>query len=669
MKGRILPIIMLLIFFGNPWLQAQNCTTLGQNPSTAFPVCGTDTFSQLTVPICGTQPIPVACSDGASYADKNPFWYKFTCFSSGTLGLLITPNNLGDDYDWQIFDITGHNPDDVYSQPSLFVVGNWSADSGLTGASNAGVAALECAGYTHPPFSQMPVLQQGHEYLLLISHFTDSQSGYKLSFGGGTASITDPKQPKLLSASATCDASIIKVKLNKKMKCSSLALNGSDFSITPAMANVIGASATACSSGFDMDEVTLQLSSPLTPGNYAVTANIGTDGNSILDNCNRIIPVGDNVPFQILPLQPTPMDSITPITCSPNTLQLVFSKPIRCNSIAPNGSDFVVTGPYPVSIVGASGSCTNGTSSTITIQLAAPIVHSGIYQITLVNGSDGNTLIDDCAQQTPAGSFLNFAAADTVSADFSYQLFLGCKADSVSFAHDGRNGVNSWAWNPANGQTSSLQNPQAIYTVFGNKQVTLIVSNGVCSDTSSQTIVLDNALKADFESSGVVCPNDSAIFLDKSIGNIQTWNWDFGNGTNSTLQTPPAQHYPMALTDQNYTVRLIIGNNIGCFDTTVQSIKVVSSCYIAIPSAFTPNGDGLNDYLYPLNAYKADNLIFRVFNRFGQEVFSATDWTKKWDGTINGKPQATGTYVWFLQYTHRDTGKRISMKGSTVLIR
>ena len=171
--------------------------------------------------------------------------------------------------------------------------------------------------------------------------------------------------------------------------------------------------------------------------------------------------------------------------------------------------------------MGASGACTNGVSSTITIQLAAPIVHNGIYQITLVNGSDGNTLIDDCALQTPAGSFLNFAAVDTVSADFSYQLFQGCKADSISFSHDGRNGVNSWAWNLANGQTSSLQNPQAIYTVFGNKQVTLIVSNGVCSDSSSETVVLDNTLRADFESSSAVCPNDSAIYIDKSIGNVQ----------------------------------------------------------------------------------------------------------------------------------------------------
>ena len=46
-----------------------------------------------------------------------------------------------------------------------------------------------------PSFSKMPTLIEGHEYLLLVSHFSDSQSGYSLSFGGGTANITDPVNP------------------------------------------------------------------------------------------------------------------------------------------------------------------------------------------------------------------------------------------------------------------------------------------------------------------------------------------------------------------------------------------------------------------------------------------------------------------------------------------
>ena len=70
-----------------------------------------------------------------------------------------------------------------------------------------------------------------------------------------------------------------------------------------------------------------------------------------------------------------------------------------------------------------------------------------------------------------------------------------------------------------------------------------------------------------------------------------------------------------------------------------------------------------------MNAFKADRLVFRVFNRWGQLVFHSNDWQSKWDGTLNGVLQGTGTYVWLLQFTHHDTGKKIEMKGTSTLIR
>ena len=87
-----------------------------------------------------------------------------------------------------------------------------------------------------------------------------------------------------------------------------------------------------------------------------------------------------------------------------------------------------------------------------------------------------------------------------------------------------------------------------------------------------------------------------------------------------------------------------------------------------MPSAFTPNNDGLNDFLYPLNAYKATNLVFKVFNRWGQLVFATNDWTKKWDGTIGGVPQTTAVYIWMLTYKDENQ-KQVFLKGTTTLIR
>jgi gliding motility-associated-like protein len=517
----------------------------------------------------------------------------------------------------------------------------------------------------------MPTIQQGHTYLLLVSHFTNSQSGYKLSFGGGTGVITDPSLPKMEKAWAGCGGVTVTLKLNKKMKCNSLSTNGSDFSISPAAGTVVAAIGNGCSGSFDMDSVVLTMSNALPPGNYTLNIKNGGDGNTLLDNCDRNIPAGDNLPFTVLPIQPTPMDSIKPLGCAPNILELVFAKPMSCNSIAANGSDFVVTGTTPVTVTGASGVCVKGVSTTIRIQLSAPIQTAGNYQVRLVQGSDGNAIIDECGQETPAGSTVSFTTADTVNAAFNYQLLYGCKFDTLACSHDGRNGVDKWRWQFDNDGLSNHQNPSFVFPTFGYKKIQLAVSNGVCHDTAGVTVHLDNELKAAFTYPDVVCPEDEALFQDTSIGNIVSWNWEFGNGVTSMQENPAPQKYPAVTTGRQkmYNVSLVVENNLGCFDTARHQVKVVLSCYITVPNAFTPNGDGKNDFLYPLNAYKAVNLEFNIFNRYGQLIYHTTDWARQWNGTINGLVQATGVYVWTLRYSDRDTGQKIFRRGTTVLIR
>ncbi|MCW3092412.1 MAG: domain containing protein [Ferruginibacter sp.] len=659
--------LFTLFSISNGFTQVQ-CTTLGQSPSTAFPVCGTDTFSMLSVPICGDRRVPGPCTS-IPLTDKNPFWYKFTCFTAGTLGFLITPNTLSDDYDWQIFDITNHDPNAVYSDPSLFLSCNWSGHTGLTGTNATSTSLVQCDSDV-PVFSKMPTLIQGHDYLLLISHFSDSQSGYSLSFGGGTANITDPVNPGLDKARAACDGTRISVKLNKKMKCSSLAANGSDFSISPAIAPIISATGIGCSTGFDMDSVVITLGGILPPGNYTVRIETGSDGNNLLDNCNRGVPNGASLPVTVFPLIPTPMDSLVKPGCAPNELELVFKDPMFCNSIAPDGSDFTVTGTSAVSVGGATGMCSlNGFTYTIRVRLSVPIQNAGSFQIKLQTGTDGNTILNECSVPTPAGSFQNFTTRDTVSALFSSSVHFGCVADTVYYSHDGRNSVNSWKWSFDNNITSTAQNATITWQTYGQKQATLIVSNGTCSDTATTTVLLNNNITAFFESTAVACPGDPVTCTDKSTGPVVSWNWSFGNGSISALQVPPPQFYPSSNTTTDVPIRLIVKNSIGCADTAINTIRVVGNCYIAIPKGFSPNNDGLNDFLYPTNAYKARDLSFRVYNRTGQLLFQTKDWTQKWDGTFKSQPQDPGTYVWILTYTNIDTGKRFELKGSTVLIR
>ena len=175
-------------------------------------------------------------------------------------------------------------------------------------------------------------------------------------------------------------------------------------------------------------------------------------------------------------------------------------------------------------------------------------------------------------------------------------------------------------------------------------------------------------LRADFTAPDTTCPTDKIVFQNNSTGNIISWNWDFGDGTISTQQTPLPHNFPAINGEMKYTVTLAVEDSIGCNAAISKSITKLNSCYITVPSGFTPNGDGRNDYLYPLNAYKADNLVFKVYNRLGQLMFETRDWTKKWDGTTGGLPQPTGVYIWMLKYT--DAGqKEVFLKGTTALIR
>jgi gliding motility-associated-like protein len=648
---------------------AQTCTALGQKPTTAFPVCGTTSFVQNNVPICSGTVLPCPPCTSNILADRNPFWYKFTCFTAGTLGFTVTPNNLTDDYDWQLFDVTGRNPNDVYTDPSMFVCCNWSGNTGITGTSASATTINSCEGST-PIFSRMPNLLVGHDYLLMISHFTPSQSGYSLSFNGGTAVITDPDAPSMLSARADCSGTKIMVKLSKSMKCSSLA-NGSEFSINNSSSVVPGAVGVGCSTSFDMDSIVITLNNPLPPGNYTLNMHNGSDMNTLLDNCGNAIPPGDNQPFNITAPVPVLMDSISPVPCSASELQLVFKKPILCSSIGANGSDFVVTGAAPVVVINAIGNCgSDGMSSIVTVMLSAPISVAGNYQIKLIRGIDNNTLLNECGLETPVNSTLNFLGLSASNASFTYQLKYGCQADTVNLNYTPNNGETSWKWTFDDNTTSNQLNPTKTYTSFGPRIVKLSVSNGICNDSTTQTISLNNIpLKAGFGVTDFICPNDVATFVDSSKGNTSSWNWDFNNGFTSISPTPPVQTYLPVTKETILATRLIITDTFHCIDTAYRNIKLIPNCNIAVPTAFTPNGDGKNEYLYPLYAYKAEKLLFRVYNRYGQLIFSTQDWTVKWDGTLKGVPQDTGVYVWMLQYTNRDTGQQVFQKGTTVLIR
>lgn len=115
--------------------------------------------------------------------------------------------------------------------------------------------------------------------------------------------------------------------------------------------------------------------------------------------------------------------------------------------------------------------------------------------------------------------------------------------------------------------------------------------------------------------------------------------------------------------------KLIVTNEVGCFDSAYVSVKVFKTTpRVFVPNAFTPNGDGKNDYLRPIAVGISKFDYFRIYNRWGQLVYSWTGGETGWDGKIGGREQNTGTFVWLVKATDF-TGKVFFDKGTLTLIR
>ncbi len=106
----------------------------------------------------------------------------------------------------------------------------------------------------------------------------------------------------------------------------------------------------------------------------------------------------------------------------------------------------------------------------------------------------------------------------------------------------------------------------------------------------------------------------------------------------------------------------------GCKGFGYVTVKVYKGPDIYVPTGFTPNNDGKNDRLTPFPVGIKTMNYFRVFNRWGQMIFSTTRLHDGWDGKIQGAEQSTGTYVWIVEVITNEN-KVITKKGVVTLIR
>jgi len=193
-------------------------------------------------------------------------------------------------------------------------------------------------------------------------------------------------------------------------------------------------------------------------------------------------------------------------------------------------------------------------------------IDAGTFTVTLIvvnmDGCSDTTTQDIIVDPLPLVDFT--MSNDTI-----------CLGEIAQFNGTGTN-VTFWNWDFGDGGTASIQNPIHLYTAPGTYTVTLTgTSSDGCDNSISYNIVVREIPTADFLYNDV-CLGDSTYFLDQSsasVGFINAWEWDFGDGNISTLQNP-AHLYMIAGV---YNVALIAFDSFGCSDTIIQSVEVFAN--------------------------------------------------------------------------------------------
>jgi gliding motility-associated-like protein len=148
---------------------------------------------------------------------------------------------------------------------------------------------------------------------------------------------------------------------------------------------------------------------------------------------------------------------------------------------------------------------------------------------------------------------------------------------------------------------------------------------------------------------------------------VYNWLWSPATGLDKLSVANPVATLSSSIDSIRYIARAT--NTSGCYgedDIVVHVFKTAPEIFV--PSAFTPNGDGRNDILkpIPIGIVKLD--FFRIYNRWGQLIYSTSIIGNGWDGTLNGNQQPSGAYVYLTQGVDYK-GNSIFRKGTVVLIR
>ena len=232
---------------------------------------------------------------------------------------------------------------------------------------------------------------------------------------------------------------------------------------------------------------------------------------------------------------------------------------------------------------------------------------------------------------------------------------------------NGSGGV-SYFWSPASSLNNNrLQNPTTI-NLPGNITYSLhVVDANGCNSLKKDDVLITVTRQAIVEAGrdtvlAVGQPMQLNAINVNHIG-FTSYEWQPFYGLNNPFIAGPIVNLDKDIT---YTIRARTA--IGCLATDQIKIQVYKGPEIYVPNAFTPNRDSRNDILRAIPVGIKDFHYFRIFDRWGNLVFSTTNPAIGWDGRIKGTEQPAATFIWMAEGIDY-TGKMVQRKGSVVVIK
>ena len=282
----------------------------------------------------------------------------------------------------------------------------------------------------------------------------------------------------------------------------------------------------------------------------------------------------------------------------------------------------------------------------------------GFFNVTLIaNGSEGG-------EDT---SIVVVYVAPMPEPDFIVNDSIQCLPDN-RFLFTNRSKISTgsmnYFWDLGDGNSSTLNSPRHSYSDSGSYVVKLIATTQSYGCVDSIKKILEvGALTKGKKYDSVITKSNFQTPLKARVFDDASYSWTPNNSIDNSNVFDPIFYGDNQV---NYNIR--ITDRYGCIFTDTLKVFIFTKADFYVPKAFTPNGDRLNDKLRPLLVGISKMNYFKIYNRWGIEIFKSSDPLKGWDGKYKGELQSMETYTWVASGIDFD-GKTINRSGNFILIK